>query len=77
MSGSTDMEQYDPIREQVRAEVRQAQQLVGAVVESVCHTQDFSSFGLRLQGNGKTVVAWVDCDPEGNGPGHLNLEEET
>ena len=57
-------------------EVRQAQQFVGARLVAVCNTPDFSSFGLKLRMGDKTVVAWVDCDPEGNGPGHLNIEEE-
>ena len=68
--------QYDPIREQVEAETRQAQQLVGAKVESVCHTEDYGSFGLKLRRGGKVLIVWVDCDPEGNGPGHLNIEEK-
>ena len=61
----------------VEAEIKQAQRLVGARVMAVCNTPDFSSFGLQFQCGKKTVVAWVDCDPEGNGPGHLNLEEKS
>ena len=63
-------------RRHIEAEISQAQQLVGAVVESVCHTADFASFGLTLRRGRKTLNVWVDCDPEGNGPGHLNIEEE-
>ena len=74
MSDSTDM---NPIQEQVLAEVRQAQRLIGASVVAVCNTADFSSFGLKLRLGSKTVVVWVDCDPEGNGPGHLNIEEDS
>ena len=66
----------DPVQEHVMGEVRQVQTLVGARLVAVCNTPDFSSFGLKLRMPGKTVVAWVDCDPEGNGPGHLNIEEE-
>ena len=36
-----------------------------------------SSFGLTLRRGRKTLNVWVDCDPEGNGPGHLNIEEES
>lgn len=25
---------------------------------------------------GKTMVAWILCDPEGNGPGHLDIVED-
>jgi hypothetical protein len=66
----------NPVQEQVQAEVRQAQQLVGCTVEAICHTEDFGSFGLTLRRGRKTLNVWVDCDPEGNGPGHLNIEEE-
>ena len=46
------------------------------MVESICHTKDFGSFGLTLRRGRKTFNVWVNCDPEGNGPGHLNIEEE-
>ena len=60
----------------VMAEVEQARQLVGFTVESICHTEDFASFGIQFRQGKKRLTAWVDCDPEGNGPGHLNIEEE-
>jgi hypothetical protein len=62
-------------RSQVEAEVEQARRLVGLTVTGVCHTADFESFGLTLRRGLKTLNVWVDCDPEGNGPGHLNIEE--
>ena len=64
-------------RGQVEAEDEQAQQLLGFTVVGICHTADFDSFGLTLRRGRKTLNVWVDCDPEGNGPGHLNIEEES
>ena len=59
----------------VEAEIEQAKRLVGFTVEGVCHTEDGESFGLTLRREKKRMNVWVDCDPEGNGPGHLALEE--
>ena len=64
-------------RPHVEAEINQARQLLGFTVEGVCHTTDFGSFGLTLRRGRKTLNVWVDCDPECNGPGHLNIEEES
>ena len=63
-------------RRHVEAEIKQAKQLLGFAVVGVCHTADFGSFGLTLKMDRKALNLWVDCDPEGNGPGHLNIEEE-
>ena len=59
----------------VEAEIEQAKRLVGFTVEGVCHTEDGESFGLTLRQGKKRMNVWVDCDPEGNGPGHLAIEE--
>jgi len=32
-------------------------------------------YGLRVTNNGKNYNVWVSRDPEGNGPGHLDIEE--
>ena len=60
----------------VKAEVEQANRLIGFTVEGVCHTKDFESFGLTLRRADERLTVWVGCDPEGNGPGHLAVEEE-
>ena len=60
----------------VEAEIKQAKRLVGFAVEGVCHTEDDKSFGLTLRRGSDRLTVWVDCDPEGKGPGHLNIEEE-
>lgn len=59
----------------VEAEIDQAKRLVGFIVEGVCHTEDGESFGLTLRRGQERMSVWVDCDPEGNGPGHLAIEE--
>jgi hypothetical protein len=59
----------------VEAELEQAKRLVGFTVAGVCHTQDGESFGLTLRRGQERMTVWVDCDPEGNGPGHLAIEE--
>ncbi len=59
----------------VEAEIRQAHQLVGGVIEAVLETPPIEpGFGLRVRKGGTTFHVWVDCDPEGNGPGHLEIE---
>jgi len=59
----------------VAAEIEQANRLIGFTVQSVCQTEDGESFGLTLRRGKQLLNVWVDCDPEGNGPGHLAVEE--
>lgn len=37
-------------------------------------------FGIQLsgttKGKKKNIIAWILCDPEGNGPGFLSVEDE-
>lgn len=55
-----------------RAEVRQLLPLVGRRIVGTCVDEDDPAFfGFRLD-DGTSVWPW--CDPEGNGPGHLNIE---
>jgi len=75
MANDTPSNQDSLRRQYIEAEIEQARQLLGFAVMGVCHTGDFGSFGLTLRRGCKTLNVWVDCDPEGNGPGHLNIEE--
>jgi hypothetical protein len=34
---------------------------------------DQAVYGLRFSGG---LIAWIQCDPEGNGPGFLSIEKE-
>jgi hypothetical protein len=59
----------------IQAEIEQARRLVGFTVDGVCQTDDGESFGFTLRRGKQVLNVWVDCDPEGNGPGHLAVEE--
>ena len=48
--------------------------LVGAKITSALLDEGNDYFGFRVEKDGKTFSVWVDCDPEGNGCGHLNIE---
>lgn len=49
--------------------------IVGGKIRAAFTTPDGGSFGFRVGNGDKEFDVWVDCDPEGNGPGHLNIEE--
>lgn len=59
----------------VAAEILQLKSLVGGRITEVIKTADVESFGfIVVLPDRSTRHVWVDCDPEGNGPGHLNIE---
>ena len=63
----------------VEAEIRNANQLLDGVIEAVITTKPDDSmpgFGLQVRRGKQLFNVWVDCDPEGNGPGHLNIVRE-
>ena len=49
--------------------------LIGATITSALISEDDSSYGFIVNKNGQDMVVWVDCDPEGNGPGWLSFED--
>ena len=49
--------------------------LVGAKIISSLVDEKNDYFGFRVEKDGKKFSVWVDCDPEGNGCGHLNIED--
>jgi len=55
-------------------------ELVGTTIKGSLITPDGESFGFQVvrkapgRGNYDVIDVWVDCDPEGNGPGWLNIE---
>ena len=51
---------------------KECEQFVGKKVTSVVVDEDHEFMGLQFD-NGK--IAWVQCDPEGNGPGFLAIEK--
>ncbi len=63
----------------VAAEIQNANQLLNGVIEAVITTTPDASmpgFGLQVRRGKQLFNVWVDCDPEGNGPGHLNIVRE-
>ena len=51
---------------------KECEQLVGKKVTAVVIDKDHEFMGLKI---GKKI-AWVLCDPEGNGPGHLDIVDD-
>jgi hypothetical protein len=56
-------------------------QLIGFKIVEVMRTEDSSSYGFivegpRVRGKIKRKECWVDRDPEGNGPGWLQIENQ-
>ena len=55
--------------------------LKGGTIRNAVTTEDHESFGFDVvvkapgRGNYNVLRVWVDCDPEGNGPGFLNIGE--
>jgi len=63
----------------VAAEIQNANQLLNGVIEAVITTTPDDSmpgFGLQVRRGKQLFNVWVDCDPEGKGPGHLNVVRE-
>jgi len=48
-------------------------QLIGKTIKGIAVSQnlDFQDIGLEFMDG---TVAWVQCDPEGNGPGFLAID---
>ena len=63
------------INRDVQAELDQAKELIGSKIVGLVVSLDGEYFALALTlTNGKGVEVWVNRDPEGNGPGHLEIE---
>ena len=53
-----------------------AKQITGYRITNTLVSDDKESWGFRIVSpRGKVKVVWVDRDPEGNGPGHLDVED--
>jgi hypothetical protein len=48
--------------------------LIGAKITSSLLDEESDSFGFVATKDETTFYVWVDCDPEGNGCGHLKIE---
>ena len=62
---------------EIQAEIQNAQPLVGGTILSFFQdpTHEYWGFCVRLR-NGREAHVWVNCDPEGNGPGHLEIDHQ-
>ncbi len=63
----------------VAAEIQNANQLLNGAIEAIITNEPDDSmpgFGLQVRHSKQLFNVWVDCDPEGNGPGHLNIVRE-
>lgn len=49
--------------------------ILGGFIDQVVVSKDKESFGFMVSKGNERFTVWVDQDPEGNGPGHLNIEE--
>ena len=60
------------------AECRSLQSLIGGSIEGIIEdtASDYPFHGLLVINKGRRFHVWVQCDPEGNGPGHLNIEPQ-
>ena len=63
---------------EIQAEIQNAQPLVGGTILSFFTDTggEYCGFRMHLR-NGREANVWVNCDPEGNGPGHLEIQRET
>ena len=49
--------------------------LVDGKITGTCATEDGESYGIIVKNGNKEFRCWIDCDPEGNGPGFMKIEE--
>ncbi len=56
-------------------EVRHYRRLLGKTVKRIVYNRSMgqTTYGLEFTDG---TVAWIDCDPEGNGPGFLDIKPE-
>ena len=62
---------------EIQAEIQNAQPLVGGTILSFFTDTPGEYWGFRVRlRNGRGAHVWVNCDPEGNGPGHLEIDNQ-
>jgi hypothetical protein len=60
--------------EDVTYAANELKKLVGGTIVATTITEDKESYGFVVERKGKRTTCWVDCDPEGNGPGWIQME---
>lgn len=66
--------------EDARYCAEQCKQLIGYQIVGICQDPENNSYGFILERDPhgepiSTKHAWIDCDPEGNGPGFVSIED--
>lgn len=51
-------------------------QLIGGNIIGLCEDKESDIQGLVVNKGGKIIHVWILCDAEGNGAGHLDIEEQ-
>ncbi len=67
--------------EDVKFAADELKKLIGWQIVDTVMTPDNESYGFIVQKDphGEPIerkVCWVDCDPEGNGPGWISVQEQ-
>jgi hypothetical protein len=52
------------------------EKLIGFKITEAIISPDGESFGFKAIKGKKEVLVWVDRDPEGNGCGHLEIQDK-
>lgn len=55
-------------------QAQKASELIGGTVVGVFTDPNGEYWGVDVLHNGTTLHIWVNCDPEGNGPGAFDIE---
>ena len=58
------------------SEIRHYRRLLGKTIKRVVYNRSMgqTTYGLEFTDG---TIAWIDCDPEGNGPGFLDIKTDT
>lgn len=63
------------MKTEAQAEIENAKRLVtGRIIGFIEDGQGYWGIQVKLP-TGKCFDVWINCDPEGNGPGHLDIQE--
>ena len=50
--------------------------LVGGIITGGFFDHNEGVIGMRIENKGKVYCCWIIMDPEGNGPGWIDIQEE-
>ena len=62
---------------EIQAKINNAQPLVGGTILSFFTDPGSEYWGFRVHlWNDREAHVWANCDPEGNGPGHVEINHQ-